>query len=168
MLFSANCGHEDETIAARHRRSNGSHEKAPATRRKYNYHSTLSVTNSYHLKQNREAIKVEKARLKRLRKLHGIYPSISMLNLFQLPLHMTYISLINKLAYNYNLSPAMVTEGFLWFRDLSSPDPYSVLPILGGALNMLNMLNTTTTNANPMMRKMRRYIVIMPLISIPI
>ena len=33
---------------------------------------------------------------------------------------------------------------------------------------MLNMLNTTTTNSNTVMRKMRRYIMIMPLISIPI
>ena len=93
---------------------------------------------------------------------------ISLLNLLQLPLHMTYMSLINKLSYNYDISPAMLTEGFLWFRDLSSPDPFSILPIAGGVLNLLNMLNTTTTNSNTVMRKMRRYIMIMPLISIPI
>ena len=63
-------------------------------------------------------------------------------NLLQLPLHMTYISLINKLSYNYDISPAMLTEGMLWFRDLSSPDPYCILPIMGGAINVLNMLNT--------------------------
>jgi len=93
---------------------------------------------------------------------------ISLFNLLQLPLHMTYMSLINKLSYNYDISPAMLTEGFLWFRDLSSPDPFSILPIVGGVLNLLNMLNTTTTNSNSVMRKMRRYIMIMPLISIPI
>ena len=93
--------------------------------------------------QNREAVKVEKARLTRTRKLHGVYPSISMLNLLQMPLHITFISLINKLSYNYDLQPGMFTEGFLWFRDLSSPDPFSVLPVIGGLLNMLNILNTS-------------------------
>ena len=106
--------------------------------------------------------------MKRMRKMHGIYPSISALNLLQMPLHMTFISLINKLSYSYDISPAMLTEGFLWFKDLSSPDPYCILPLLGGLINMLNMLNTTTTNSSTAMRKMRRYIVLMPMISIPI
>lgn len=65
-----------------------------------------------------------------------------MANLGQIPLHMVYISLINKLSYNYNISPEMLTEGFFWFKDLSSPDPIGILPILGGAVNALNMLNT--------------------------
>ena len=91
-----------------------------------------------------------------------------MLNLFQMPLHMTYISLINKLAYSHNIPPAMLVEGMLWFPDLSSPDPICILPILGGLVNVLNMLNTTTTNSNTVMRKMRKYILFMPLISIPI
>ena len=103
-----------------------------------------------------------------MRKLHGVYPSISALNLFQMPLHMTFISLINKLSYNYDITPAMFTEGFLWFRDLSSPDPYSVLPIIGGVLNMLNILNTSTNSSSPTFRKMRKYMLLMPLISIPI
>mmetsp|Transcript_15664 Transcript_15664/g.19714 ORF Transcript_15664/g.19714 Transcript_15664/m.19714 type:complete len:81 (+) Transcript_15664:545-787(+) len=54
---------------------------------------------------NREAAKAERVRFKRLRKLHGIYPSISLLNLTQLPMHMTYMSLINRLAFNYEVSP---------------------------------------------------------------
>jgi membrane protein insertase Oxa1/YidC/SpoIIIJ len=118
--------------------------------------------------QNREAVKAEKAKLKRLRKLSGIYPSISMLNLFQLPLHMVYISLINKLSYNFNISPEMLTEGFFWFQDLSSPDPYCILPVIGGLVNILNMLNTTTTNSSTIIRKMRKYIIILPLMTIPI
>ena len=111
---------------------------------------------------------MEKAKLKRLRKINGIYPSISMMNLFQLPLHITFISLINKLSYNYNISPEMLTEGFLWFKDLSSPDPLGVLPVVGGCVNILNMLNTTTTNSSTVLRKMRKYIVILPIMTIPV
>ena len=62
----------------------------------------------------------------------------------------------------------MLTEGMLWFRDLSSPDPFSILPIVGGVLNVLNMLNSTVSNSSPTMRKFRRYIIVLPLISIPI
>lgn len=55
---------------------------------------------------------------------------------------MVYISLINKLSYDYNIMPEMLSEGFFWFVDLSSPDPLGILPCIGGAVNMLNMLNT--------------------------
>lgn len=91
-----------------------------------------------------------------------------MLNLAQLPLHMTYMSLINCLAFNYEQAPAMVSEGFLWFVDLSSPDPFCLLPIIGGLFNMLNIMNTTVSGTNTTMRKMRKYMMLMPLISIPI
>ena len=85
-----------------------------------------------------------------------------------MPLHMTYISLVNKLSYNYNINPAMLTEGLFWFKDLSTPDPYCILPFIGGLINVLNMLNTTVTSSSTMMRKMRKYILVMPLISIPV
>ena len=111
---------------------------------------------------------MERDKLKRVRKLHGIYPSISMLNLAQLPMHMTFMSLINRLSYNYEAAPAMTTEGFFWFIDLSSPDPFFILPCIGGLLNALNILNTTVSHTNTTMRKMRRYMIIMPLISIPV
>mmetsp|Transcript_15664 Transcript_15664/g.19715 ORF Transcript_15664/g.19715 Transcript_15664/m.19715 type:complete len:81 (+) Transcript_15664:788-1030(+) len=62
----------------------------------------------------------------------------------------------------------MTTEGFLWFIDLSAPDPLCLLPIIGGVLNMMNIMNTTVSNTNTTMRKMRRYLILMPLISIPV
>ena len=130
--------------------------------------SVISSPNTNDLAQNKEAVRAEKAKLKRLRKLSGIYPSISMLNLFQLPLHMVYISLINKLSYNYNISPQMLTEGFFWFQDLSSPDPLCILPVLGGLINVLNMLNTNQMNSSTAMRKMRKYIIILPILTVPI
>ena len=81
---------------------------------------------------------------------------------------MTYMSLINRLAYSYEVSPAMVSEGFFWFIDLSAPDPFCMLPIIGGAVNMMNIMNTTASGGNATMRKMRKSLLIMPLISIPV
>ena len=91
-----------------------------------------------------------------------------MFNIFQVPVHLVYISMINNLAFNYWLNPAILSEGFLWFKDLSSPDPTGILPVIGGAISLLNILTTSTTNTSTVMRKLRRYIYVFPLISIPI
>ena len=61
-----------------------------------------------------------------------------------------------------------MTEGFFWFKDLSSPDPYGILPVLGASFTFLNILSTSTTNLNPTMRKLRRYMFMLPLMAIPV
>jgi 60Kd inner membrane protein len=93
---------------------------------------------------------------------------ISMLNIFQMPVHLVYISMINRLSFNYDLNPAILTDGFLWFKDLSAPDPYGILPLIGGLVSLLNILSTSTTNITPTMRKLRKYVYVLPLISVPI
>lgn len=103
-----------------------------------------------------------------MRRTHGIYPMISMFNIFQMPVHLVYISMINRLSFNYDLNPAILTDGFLWFKDLSAPDPYGILPLLGGVVSLLNILSTSTTTVTPTMRKLRKYIYFLPLISVPI
>ena len=45
------------------------------------------------------------------------------------------------------------SEGFLWFKDLSSPDPYGIMPVLGAAISLVNILTSSTSNLNPTMRK---------------
>jgi len=62
----------------------------------------------------------------------------------------------------------MLTEGFFWFQDLSSPDPLCILPVLGGIINILNMLNTSSMSSSTTMRKMRKYIIILPILTVPI
>jgi len=91
-----------------------------------------------------------------------------MFNIFQMPVHLVYISLINRLSFNYDLNPSILTDGFLWFKDLSAPDPYGILPLLGGLISLLNILSTSTTSLTPTMRKIRRYVYVFPLISVPI
>ena len=76
--------------------------------------------------------------------------------------------MINRLSFNYDLNPAILTDGFLWFRDLSAPDPYGILPLIGGVVSLLNILSTSTTSLTPTMRKIRRYVYVLPLISVPI
>ena len=106
--------------------------------------------------------------MKLIRRNHGIYPMVNMFNLFQLPVHFVYISLINKLSYNFVICPAMLTDGFLWFQDLTSPDPTGILPLMGGIISLLNILSSNASSANSTMRKFSKLIRIFPVISVPI
>jgi YidC/Oxa1 family membrane protein insertase len=106
--------------------------------------------------------------MKSVRRTHGLYPIVSALNIFQLPVHMVYISMINRLSYDYDINPAILTDGILWFKDLSSPDPYGILPILGGLFSMLNIMSTNAGGGNNQMRKMSKFLRVLPLISVPI
>ena len=103
-----------------------------------------------------------------VRKNHGIYPAFSALNLFQIPLHFVYISLINRLAYDFTICPAILTDGFLWFQDLSSPDPLGILPLIGGVFSLLNIMSVSGNSGSPMARKFSKMLRVLPLISIPI
>lgn len=76
--------------------------------------------------------------------------------------------MINRISFNYDINPAILNEGFFWFKDLSSPDPTGILPIMGGVISLLNILTTSNQNTSSVMRKIRKYIYILPLISIPV
>lgn len=76
--------------------------------------------------------------------------------------------MINRLSYDYTINPAILTDGILWFKDLSSPDPTGMLPILGGVFSLLNMMSTSTPGGNSSFRKFGKMLRVMPLISIPI
>lgn len=131
--------------------------------------SELMENTKRHMKAgNREATKIEREKMKKLRAEHGIYPSLSFMGLLQMPIHIVFISMVNRLSYNYDIKPNIMTDGFLWFQDLSSPDPYGVLPVIGGTLTLLNVLSTSTTNINPMMRRMKRYMYFIPFLTIPV
>jgi YidC/Oxa1 family membrane protein insertase len=111
---------------------------------------------------------MERAKLKSKRQQHGIYPLISMVNILQMPMHMVYISMINRLSYNFEINPAILNEGMLWFTDLSQPDPCGILPVLGGIVSLLNIMTSRTANSDSRFRKFRKFIIVMPLMAIPI
>jgi membrane protein insertase Oxa1/YidC/SpoIIIJ len=61
---------------------------------------------------------------------------------------MVYMSLVQRLSFNYDINPAILNEGFWWFKDLSSPDPTGILPVVGGLVSMLSMMSSSTSNTN--------------------
>mmetsp|Transcript_14448 Transcript_14448/g.24653 ORF Transcript_14448/g.24653 Transcript_14448/m.24653 type:complete len:312 (-) Transcript_14448:32-967(-) len=129
---------------------------------------SMANMKTYMKQGNKEATKTERARMKRLRWSHGVYPSLNLLNLFQIPVHIVFISMINRLSFDFYINPAIMTDGFLWFTDLSQPDAFFVLPILAGTVQYLNIINSNTAAANPTFRKFQKLLKLMPVISIPI
>ena len=81
---------------------------------------------------------------------------------------MIWISIINRLSYDVTICPALMTDGILWFTDLSTPDPYGILPVVGGALSFVSMMSTTAQNRNVMFKKLFKFMKFFPLISVPI
>jgi membrane protein insertase Oxa1/YidC/SpoIIIJ len=104
-----------------------------------------SAYKRYAKQGNKPAANIERDKMKKIRRTHGIYPLTSLLNLLQLPVHVIYISMINRVSYNFNINPAILTDGMLWFKDLSAPDPYGILPIIGGSISMLNIMTMNST-----------------------
>jgi len=128
----------------------------------------MAAAKRYQGQGNAEAAKMERNKLKNVRKIHGVYPLIGMVNIAQMPMHMVYISMTNRLAYNFEVNPAILNEGMLWFKDLSQPDPTGILPILGGIVSLMNFLTTRTAGSDSRFRKFRKFIIVMPLLAIPI
>ena len=117
---------------------------------------------------NKNQAQKERQKMKELRAKHGIYPLFSFPSVLQFPTHLTFISMINRLLYNYDFKPSILTDGFLWFKDLFFSDPYGVLPVFGGLINLLNTLSASTRNVSLTMRKVRRYVYCIPCFTIPI
>lgn len=76
--------------------------------------------------------------------------------------------MVNRMAYNFDQNPAILTEGLFWFKDLSSPDPTGILPVLGGVVSLMNFMTTRNATADSRFRKFRKFIVLLPLMAIPI
>ena len=62
----------------------------------------------------------------------------------------------------------MLTDGYFWFQDLTSPDPTGILPVVGGFFSLLNILSSSASSSHPTARKFSKIIRIFPIISVPI
>lgn len=61
-----------------------------------------------------------------------------------------------------------MTDGVLWFKDLSAPDPYGILPFLGAGLSLLNIMQTSSSGGAPVFRKFKKFFKFFPIIAVPV
>lgn len=74
----------------------------------------------------------EQEKMNSLRAKYGITKGFARLlfNLSQGGVLIIWAGLVQRFAFNIEDYPEMITGGFLWFKDLSVPDPYFILPLL--------------------------------------
>ncbi len=83
--------------------------------------------------------KAEREKLTQLRKEHGIGGFSNFIGLLQIPILITWFLSLRHMAMNPDLYPRMLTDGYLWFKNLSDYDPYFILPMLSAILSAMNI-----------------------------
>ena len=73
-------------------------------------------------------------------KKKGFSNVIPLLNIFQVPILITWFLSLRYMSNLPEIYPQIYTEGFLWFEDLSTYDPYFVLPIAAACLSSLSII----------------------------
>lgn len=61
---------------------------------------------------------------------NGVRGSTTLLGLTQAPFVYVFYLTITEMIQKADLFPALRTDGFLWFTDLTLPDPYYALPVM--------------------------------------
>lgn len=70
------------------------------------------------------------------------------------------------MSYNADQFPEMVDGGILWFRDLTAPDPYMILPVINCFLLILSIYSTSMKQSNAFFMKFRRVYFVFPVLGI--
>lgn len=81
-------------------------------------------------------------------KKKGINTLIPMINLFQIPVLFTWFFSLRYLSNLPEVYPQILTEGYLWFSDLSTYDPYFVLPVLAACGTSLSIARSPNLARN--------------------
>ena len=89
-------------------------------------------------------------------------------NLFSGFIIVVWAGLVQKYTFKLEEYPELLTGGFLWFKDLSIPDPYFILPIINSLLLCYNFTSNTSFQNTIIMTKLRRIMIFMPLSSLTI
>lgn len=95
-------------------------------------------------------------------KKRGINNVIPMLNLLQIPLLLTWFFSLRYMSNLPEMYHQMLTEGYLWFADLSTYDPYFVLPVVAACTTSISIARSPNLARNnltmPMLAPYAKYI----------
>jgi YidC/Oxa1 family membrane protein insertase len=79
---------------------------------------------------NKAKIEAVNNYFKELKFKYKINNSYSIFTMAQVPFIIYFFWTLQDMTYNVDIYPAMTTDGFLWFKDLSEADPYFALPVM--------------------------------------
>lgn len=103
-------------------------------------------------------------------KKKGVNHLTPLLNLFQIPILLTWFFSLRYMSNLPEIYPQMLTEGYFWFADLSTYDPYFVLPILAACLTSYSIARSPNLARNnvslPFLIPYIKYIKFLPFASL--
>lgn len=71
-----------------------------------------------------------------------------MVNLLQVPFLITWFLSLRYMSNLPEIYPQILTEGYLWFVDLSTYDPYFVLPVLAACVTSVSIARSPNLARN--------------------
>ena len=89
----------------------------------------------------------------------GMSFAINFVNILQLPILLTWFLSLRYISNLPEVYPQVLTEGYLWFTDLSTYDPYFFLPVLAACASSLSISRSPnfSRNNNVMMPGISQY-----------
>lgn len=103
-------------------------------------------------------------------KKKGISQTIPLLNLLQVPILLTWFFSLRYMSNLPEIYPQVLSEGYLWFTDLSTYDPYFALPVLAAVVTSLSIARSPNLARNnmtmPLLAPFVKYLKYMPFFSL--
>lgn len=81
----------------------------------------------------------------RIKRKYGIWTGLQLMPMTQLPFVLLFFWTLQELTFSQELFPSMTTDGFFWFKNLTEPDPYYILPLLLAGSTFISIHVSATT-----------------------
>ena len=81
-------------------------------------------------------------------KKKGINNLVPMCNFVQIPILVTWFLSLRYMSNLPEIYPQLLTDGYLWFTDLSSYDPYFTLPVLAACVTSFSIVRSPNLSRN--------------------
>jgi len=103
-------------------------------------------------------------------KRKGISYAINFVNLLQIPILFSWFFSLRYMSNLPEVYPQMLSEGYLWFTDLSTYDPYFVLPVIAACASSLSIARSPNLARNnvmlPLLSQYTKYLKYLPFASL--
>jgi YidC/Oxa1 family membrane protein insertase len=100
----------------------------------------------------------------------GINYAVNFVNLLQIPILLSWFFSLRYMSNLPEVYPQMLTEGYLWFTDLSTYDPYFLLPVIAACASSLSISRSPNLARNnvmmPMLSQYTKYLKYLPFASL--
>lgn len=101
---------------------------------------------------------------------YGISNAVPLLNLLTIPVFISFFISLRYMVFTPELYLGLSSTNFLWFSDLSQPDPYYLLPLISalfnwGSITVSRKLNPLNASTPAFVKKFNKYLPYTPFLG---